>query len=219
MIEPRQIRAARALLNWSQGDLAEASGVAISSIKNVENSITTARKETMDDIQGALEKAGIEFLPGSGVRLRIESITVLKGAEALQLFFDDVYQAMQKNSGGDVMISGVEEKAYDDADRALVERHLERMAALGGVKQKVLCKKGDSNFTVPYAEYRWVDANLFSGTPFYVYGDKLAMLLWQPSLQVILLHYPQLVEAYRKQFLFQWQNAEIPVIKKIANTK
>src|ERR1700753_2604127 len=115
MIEPRQIRAARALLNWSQTDLAEASGIAVSSIKNVENSITTARKETMDDIQSAFEKAGVEFLPGSGVRLSTESITVLKGSDALNVFFDDVYHSLNKNGGGEVLVSGVEEKTYDDA--------------------------------------------------------------------------------------------------------
>ncbi len=214
MIEPRQIRAARALLNWSQSDLASASGVAVSSIKNIENSLTVARKDTIQDIRGALEKSGVEFIPGSGVRTRTEAITVLKGADSLQIFFDDIYHSMQTHNGGEIMIYGVEEKSYDAVDKRMVDDHLARMQKLGNVTQKVICRKGDSYFTVPYAEYRWADASLFTGTPFYVYQDKLAMILWEPELQVIVLQYPQLVDAYKKQFMVLWKNAELPETKK-----
>jgi transcriptional regulator with XRE-family HTH domain len=210
MIQPRQIRAARALLNWSQQDLAKTSGIAISSIKNIENDLTVARRDTLSAIQEAFEKAGVEFLPSAGVRLQMESINVLKGTEALQSFFDDIYQTLRQSDGGEVLVSGVEEKTYDESDKKLVDMHLARMKALGNVSQKILSRAGDRHFTVPYGEYRWVDAMHFAGTPFYVYGDKLAMLIWQPSLHIIVLHYPQLVDAYRKQFFFQWERAEIP---------
>lgn len=214
MIEPRQIRAARALLNWSQTDLAEASGVAVSSIKNIENSLTVARKETIEDIKGALEKSGVEFTPGSGVRAKTESITVLKGSEALKSFFDDVYNTIQSSKNRQILVHGVEEKSYESADKDYVEHHLARMSKLGSVKQKIIAKKGDTHFTVPYGEYRWIDKTNFSGTPFYVYGDKLAMIIWDPQLEVIILQYPQLVDAYQKQFLTQWDIAEVPNIKK-----
>ena len=213
MIEPRQIRAARALLNWSQDDLASASGIARSSIKNIENDITTARKDTIHDIQSALENCGIEFIAGSGVRIKNEAITILRDADALRIFFDDIYTTMQNSIIADILISGVDEKAYDDFDKELVNSHLERMKKLGDVKQKVICKKGDTNFTVSYAKYKWVEKEMFESVPFYVYGNKLAMILWQPKLQIIILEYPQLVEAYRKQFQVMWNSAEIPIIK------
>ena len=47
MIDHRQIRAARALLNWSQADLARASDMATSSIKNIENENSSSRKESL----------------------------------------------------------------------------------------------------------------------------------------------------------------------------
>ncbi len=213
MIEPRQIRAARALLNWSQDDLANASGIARSSIKNIENDITTARKDTIHDIQAALENSGIEFLANSGVRIKSETITILRDDNALRVFFDDIYNTIQNSITTDILISGVEEKAYDDFDKDLVDGHLQRMEKLGDVKQKVICKKGDTNFTVPYAKYKWIDKEMFEGVPFYVYGNKLAMILWQPKLQIIILEYPQLVEAYRKQFMVMWKHAETPNIK------
>jgi transcriptional regulator with XRE-family HTH domain len=68
------IRAARALLRWSQGDLAEASGVSIPTIKRLENvpGLLAAHRSTVTALRRALESAGIEFINGiaPGVRLK-----------------------------------------------------------------------------------------------------------------------------------------------------
>jgi DNA-binding XRE family transcriptional regulator len=76
MLTPAQIRAARALVGWSQVDLADASGVALQSIKNIETGKTDPRLSTATALRAALEKAGVIFLDdgqsvsgGSGVRL------------------------------------------------------------------------------------------------------------------------------------------------------
>jgi len=76
MIEPAQIRAARALLGWRQGDLSRASGVGIATIHRIEKagSTTTGYVSTLSRIQSALESAGVLFIDddgasGIGVRL------------------------------------------------------------------------------------------------------------------------------------------------------
>jgi transcriptional regulator with XRE-family HTH domain len=72
----RQIKAARALLAWSQGDLARASNVSEPTIKRLEanDGEIGGRSETAQKIRAALEAAGVEFIPenggGAGVRLR-----------------------------------------------------------------------------------------------------------------------------------------------------
>ena len=75
-LQAHQIRMARALLRWSIADLAEQSGVAVSTIKRaeaVDGEIPTTRPNA-DAIQRALETAGAEFIPenggGPGVRMR-----------------------------------------------------------------------------------------------------------------------------------------------------
>jgi predicted transcriptional regulator len=69
-----QIKAARALLGWSQDDLAKRSGVSEPTIGRLEaeGGEIGGRAETGDKIRRALEKAGIEFTNGNspGVRLR-----------------------------------------------------------------------------------------------------------------------------------------------------
>ena len=64
MILSQQIRAARALLRITVVDLANASGVGISTIKRIEavNGIPPAHARTLDQISRALSAAGIEFV-------------------------------------------------------------------------------------------------------------------------------------------------------------
>lgn len=69
MVITQQIRAARSLLSWEQSKLAEASGVAISTVKRLEglDGEITARPWTVEKIQKAFEAAGIEFIHGDRV--------------------------------------------------------------------------------------------------------------------------------------------------------
>ncbi len=76
MLQPAQIRAARALLDWRQEDLAKASGVGTATIQRVEKSDSPigGYVSTVVRIQTALEKAGVVFIDednaaGIGVRL------------------------------------------------------------------------------------------------------------------------------------------------------
>lgn len=72
----RQIKAARALLGWSQDDLAAQSGVSVPTVKRLEaaDGDVGGRAETSDALVAALEKAGVEFIPenggGAGVRMK-----------------------------------------------------------------------------------------------------------------------------------------------------
>jgi len=63
-ISIRQVKAARALLSWSQEDLAEASGVSVPTIARLEASDGPlgGRSSTAAAIRAALEDAGIEFM-------------------------------------------------------------------------------------------------------------------------------------------------------------
>jgi transcriptional regulator with XRE-family HTH domain len=68
---PAQCRAARALIGWSQDQLAVASKVAKATIANFELGKRAPYDRTLADIRAALERAGIEFTNGEapGVRM------------------------------------------------------------------------------------------------------------------------------------------------------
>lgn len=71
----RQVKAARALIGWSQEELARHSGISIATIKRLEASDgdVGGRAETGEAIVTALQEAGAEFIAenggGAGVRI------------------------------------------------------------------------------------------------------------------------------------------------------
>ncbi|WP_312014277.1 helix-turn-helix domain-containing protein [Bradyrhizobium sp. ERR14] len=74
MISPRQIRAARAFLGWSQQDLADRAIVSLNAVARIERGQVDARVSTIVAIERTLIKAGVEFLApgerGEGVRMK-----------------------------------------------------------------------------------------------------------------------------------------------------
>ncbi len=67
MLFASQIRAARAMLDLKQSDLAEITGLSTSTIKRLESDdkqIKLASIETLERIKTALEDRGIKFLTG-----------------------------------------------------------------------------------------------------------------------------------------------------------
>ncbi|MGD0865542.1 MAG: helix-turn-helix transcriptional regulator [Rhizomicrobium sp.] len=73
MVTGRQIRAARALLGWTQQALADRALVAINTVRAIESGRRYPKPGSLSAVRRALEKGGIVFLPnetmGEGVHL------------------------------------------------------------------------------------------------------------------------------------------------------
>jgi transcriptional regulator with XRE-family HTH domain len=69
-----QVRMARAALNWSVRDLAQAAQIHRNTVTNIETGRYAGDAVTLAAIVGALKRAGVEFIDenggGPGVRLR-----------------------------------------------------------------------------------------------------------------------------------------------------
>jgi transcriptional regulator with XRE-family HTH domain len=88
MIEAAQVRAARALIGWSQTKLAETAGVSLSIVERFEaGAPEPIADEAVAKMRAALEAAGVVFIPknggGAGVRIR-------KGRESEYIGWEDL---------------------------------------------------------------------------------------------------------------------------------
>lgn len=208
-ITTAQIRGARGILNWSQADLAERTGISATSIGSIENSASQPRVNTLNTIQKAFEDAGIEFIGTDGVKMRSGEIRVFHGRTGLIDFYEDVYATVSKQ-GGEILVSNVDERLFVKMLGDFAATHIERMTKLEKINYKILLREGDTY--VPgqsYAEYRWMPAALFASVPFYVYYDKLAIMLFDADVTVIVLEYPAIARAYRTQFADMWGRATL----------
>ena len=90
MIVGSQIRAARALLNWSLVTAAERSGVSKQTIHRMEQreGVPPSRSHTLDRLVDAFQTAGIEFIgdpsdaPGVRLRRTIDRRATIIGAKS-----------------------------------------------------------------------------------------------------------------------------------------
>lgn len=71
---PAQCRAARALINWTQPRLAEASALGLSTVVDFERERRKVSPDAENAMQSALEAAGVIFVPenGDGVGVRLK---------------------------------------------------------------------------------------------------------------------------------------------------
>lgn len=207
-ITTAQIRGARGILNWSQSDLAGRTGISSTSIGSIENGQSTPRASTLQTIRKTFEDSGIEFIGLEGVRQRSGDIRTYKGDTGLIDFYEDIYKTV-RNFKGDILVSNVDERLFVKHLGDFAQTHIQRMKALPDIRYKILVREGDDYMPgADYAEYRGMPSELFSSVPFYVYADKLATIIFESELTVIVMEYPAIANAYRTQFTDMWARAE-----------
>lgn len=212
-ITTAQMRGARGLLNWSQSELSKRTSISTTSIGNIEAGNTQARESTLKIIRNAFENAGIEFIGTEGIRMRNDSIDIYEGQNGFLDFFDHVYQTVLSGSP-EIYACNIDETVFEKWSGSRATEHLQRMQNIAGLSCKVLLREGDNNFIASnYAEYKWLPRDLFSAVPFYVFGNKLAIILFNEEPKVIVLKNQAVTEAYKKQFMGLWEMALKPVAK------
>ncbi len=210
MITMEQIKAARALLDWNQADLAKAAAISKPALANLERGTAQPRMETLNAITRALEEGGIEFTDGQGVRLRGEvlNVQVFEGKNALQRLWSDTLETL--SNGGERLISGVDERIFErlakpEEIRKIIEKFNER-----GITNRILSREGDGYLIESPEQYRWIPQAFFSNVPFYVYGNKYAILITEPSARIVLIENKAIADSYRQQFEVMWKNGKMP---------
>ena len=74
MITPRQCKAARALLGWTQAELADAADLTLDIVSRFENGTSDTRGQALISLEKAIRRGGVKLIPaddreGEGVRL------------------------------------------------------------------------------------------------------------------------------------------------------
>jgi transcriptional regulator with XRE-family HTH domain len=99
----RQIKAARALLEWSQENLAASAGISVVTVRRIEAGHIPTRSTNAKKIYNCMNAAGIEFLEFDGVRRRPTGIYIYEGTLGGEEFCEDLKKTIQK-AGGDILI-------------------------------------------------------------------------------------------------------------------
>lgn len=217
-ITARQIRAARAILDWSQDDLADATQLSIATIRKLELGNISPRQATTSGIRNALEEAGLEFIEPDGVRRRPDEIATYQGINGAVDFFDDIHETIKKN-GGDVVMIETSDVALVRWQRADACKHFDRILDLNGSTtiKCLLTEVIDLPLSTPRLEFRFISKHYVDPMPFCVYGDKFAMVAAgnKSDSRIIVMRSPCAVHASKRQFFSMWDKATPLAVEKI----
>jgi transcriptional regulator with XRE-family HTH domain len=207
MITGEQIRAARALLDWKQSDLARESGLSLPSINNIERHIGSPRVDTLRAIQLTCEKAGIEFIGQQGVKKHSEQFTIdeYQGYDFIRYLYDDFLACM--NGPEDVVLmSGIDDRKFPEYAPDQTLRYYEHHVKTQFI-EKALLVEGDTYYLSDPTNYRWISAELLGQIPYWLYKNRLVMIMWDVK-RVVIIRSQSIVDTFEKQFNFLWNMAK-----------
>jgi len=219
IISPSQCRAARALLAWSQPDLARRSRMHVQTISAFENETGTPTKKTLSRLKETLEKAGVEFIESEGIRRKNSEIHKFSGPEGFEAFLDDVYKTAitqgTPEAPTQVYLSNVvHENWIKWMGESKWNNHVRRMTKDKDLMDvRIIVKEGDHHFpAIDYAQYKWFPGHIFNEKSFYSYHDKLAFLDFsENNVDIVVMQQPDFASGYRTLFNIAWNYvAKIP---------
>jgi transcriptional regulator with XRE-family HTH domain len=139
-----QIRAARALLEWSQERLAKESGISVPTIKRLEpgEDPINGRFETIAAIQRALEAAGVEFTNGGEPGVKLRNLVSAEWRECAARIREFAELAGSTELSGDIVPGPHPRKERPEA-RAEVDRLCTELRSLVDASERRSVKAGE----------------------------------------------------------------------------
>jgi transcriptional regulator with XRE-family HTH domain len=207
-----QLAAARGMLGWSQKELSAKTSLTPEALNRIERGeVTNPRESTMRLIRQCFEEHGIEFIEQSGIRRKSQSLHVGYGTTALENLFNRIYEyAVLTNGESELLCSGFSmQDSLNYFNDDFINMHIKRMMSFGNKSLfKTLIAESDRNKNeVGYSQYKKLKDVFFYGTPFYVFGESLAIISWDEPVQVITIQNRNIAEVFRRQFHAMWQLA------------
>lgn len=201
-LEPAQVRAARALLNWSSKDLAERVGMSVNAINMIETGKTRPLSSNIAAIIEAFTAAGIEFLPNSGVAKRDDTLRIIRTGDPYLQMLDDVFHTLKH--GDEVLFSFVRNRLSSEAVIAsdLRLRH-------AGLTFRTLIEEGDDFCLYPVREYRCIPSIHFQNNTQLIYGDKVGSMI-DGNRMALIINNADFAQTQRKVFNLIWATHKAP---------
>jgi hypothetical protein len=210
-INAKQVKAARALLGWSQGDLAKIANVGLTTIRSLEDKYSI-RRGLMDEIQKTLQRAGIEFLDNEGVRLHpTDGAKIYKGPNSCRMLMDDMLQTVREK-GGDIFSIIRSQGVLMRLSVITDNNNLERLRSVREtVNIKCLSPSMPApEFTSPPFQFRKPFADAISPSCYIVYGNKRAEITLDADKNPIFVVYSgaaAMADEHRQYLLSLWESA------------
>ncbi len=138
-------------------------------------------------------------------------VEVFKGVEGIKTVLNDVLRV-----GKDYVIFGIDEGMFKEKLGPFMDQFF-RKEKQKGFKERILTRDNvEYVYEYETAVYRYLPKESFNPTPTYVWGNNVAILIWEP-FTVIKIQNKALADSYAKYFEILWNIAKDK--PKITNSK
>lgn len=210
MLTSSQIRAARAILDWSQQELANAAGLSLATVRKTELGYISPRGATSKAIHSVLYSAGIEFIDPDGARRRPSDMLVFEGIVGGRSFFENLRETANKY-GGDFCIVTPSADAFAKFCGIKNIFGLEAIIASNDTADiKCLLIDGDEPpLSTSRFQFRTISQNYANPVPFCTYGQTYAIAIPDggPFNKLITIESAKMAAAARGHFFSLWEKA------------
>ncbi|NCC21608.1 MAG: XRE family transcriptional regulator [Alphaproteobacteria bacterium] len=206
MLTAQQVRAARALINWSQKELAQKSGISLNAINNFEREIVAPRQDTLLALRRTLEEAGLEFIGDSGVNKARDQLRMEQhDGNFMKVLIDDMI-LVARSGIKTFWLHGIDPTEF--APESLEKWWQAKQGT--DIDERVLLSYGNFNFASRDPIYRWVSREMLGEVPFVAYGGNLAILLGNPATRLVIMRSRPIAKTFEDQFIIHWSGAKEP---------
>jgi len=136
------------------------------------------------------------------------NVELYSGKKVVRVIQKDVLKTLLEKKGENLVI-GVNEKKFMKADPVMMKQLFNQMRKFK-LKERVLVREGD-NYLPGHEEtttYKFLPKEFFEPTSTFIYGDKIAIIIFSEPLCGLIINSKLLANAYRKQFEVLWKFAK-----------
>ena len=209
MMTTHQLKAARALLDWTQQDLARASGMHLNAINNLERGLTSPRQSTINKLKKTLEDSGIIFIGTRGVERAQQALSCRKldGDGFLRALTDDMLSVL-KDKDAEILSIFADIRDFDAHDPVATQGFYAQKTARG-LKERVITRVMPGFYQRPYDACRVVAPEMLGGADVMVYADRVAFIVWETQ-EIAILKGEGTARTQRRMFDMLWATGRDP---------
>lgn len=205
-ITPAQVRAARALLNWNQSDLANYSGITATTINNIENSQHRMNSQTQEKIISTLSKFGIVLLGSEGVSIGNSTITKYTDQDGILYFLDNVFMKKIALHQPAIRMIGFDAiKLSQYLGNKYMDGLYTRLNGLKSLSFRLISYEAQPKIQLAKSECKLLTTEYYTDSMTMVFMDNVVHFTWNP-LGLILIENSEIAANQAKIFDFLWQS-------------
>ena len=131
-------------------------------------------------------------------------VEVYKGKEGLKTAMLEVIRTKSETIG-----IGIDDSLWKRELPVFIEQY-QRLMEENGVTERILTRaNADYYFHTDSTQYKFIPEHFFSPLSTLVFGNKVEIVIWEPSLTTIIVESKKLADSYRKHFDGLWNQASM----------